>query len=437
MCHIGLSSKFGFIFATCLLRILAGGDYMFFDNLMQNFEKLIDYMTSEEYSKSYIESLKVEINWLRKNGDTVDSYESACQVRQSQTKSPHMQRRYRLAYGILKRFDADGIFPDFRRKEPLVKRDAYHHLCPEFKRFIDFYSQETLHRGLKSRTVKGNASAASCFLLDMQNKGHEHLSDISEEDAMSFFTNNSGNVSLSDGYRKQISQVFKEESLGAFTTDARRILAYLPKTRPRRKNIQYLQPEEVERIHEVLGPEAPSKMSLRNKAIGTLLFFTGLRACDIAALTMDEIDWDNDEIRITQDKTGVPLKLPLSATVGNALYDYIVSERPESSEQRIFLGENRPHDPITAGAVFYISSKIYDAAVIRTEKGNRRGSHLFRYNAATTFISNGIPRPVASAALGHDDPSSLDYYTFADIRHLRECSLSIERFPLREGVFDL
>ena len=76
--------------------------------------------------------------------------------------------------------------------------------------------------------------------------------------------------------------------------------------------------------------------------------------------------------------------------VGNALYDYIVSERPESKNRQVFLGENRPHDPITAGAVFLIASKIYDAAAIRMEKGMRRGSHLFRYNAATTFFSNGI-----------------------------------------------
>ena len=58
-------------------------------------------------------------------------------------------------------------------------------------------------------------------------------------------------------------------------------------------------------------------------------------------------------------------------------------------------------------------------------------------NAATTFISNGIPRPVASAALGHEDPSSLDYYTFADIKHLRDCALSIGKFPVRKGVFEV
>ena len=62
---------------------------------------------------------------------------------------------------------------------------------------------------------------------------------------------------------------------------------------------------------------------------------------------------------------------------------------------------------------------------------------LVRYNAATTLISNGIPRPVASAILGHVDPSSLDYYTFANLTHLRECALSIENFPVREEVFDV
>ena len=385
--------------------ILAGGEKMNFENLFQNHDKLIQHMNDAGYAESYIRLLKTEINWLQKNGDSVDSYETACQIRQGQTKSPEMQRRYRLEYGIL-------------------------------KRFADACQKSGLSRNLKLHTVKGELSALSCFLLSMQEKGLERLSEIGEEDAMSFFTDATGNVSLSDGYRKQISLALKED-LGRFSEDAKKIQSYLPKTRPRRKNIPYLQPEEVECVHEVLDPENPVPLTLRNRAIAALLFFTGLRACDISSLTLDEIDWENDEIRLIQDKTDVPVTLPLSAMIGNALYDYLVSERPESEDQHIFLGENRPHDPITTGAVFYIASKIYDAAAIRMEKGMRRGSHLFRYNAATTFISNGIPRPVASAALGHEDPSSLDYYTFADIKHLRECALSIARFPVRKGVFEV
>ena len=73
------------------------------ENLLQNSNELIRHMENDGHSKSYILLLKTEINWLKKNGDSVDSYEEACRVRQNQTKSSEMQRRYRLEYGILKR----------------------------------------------------------------------------------------------------------------------------------------------------------------------------------------------------------------------------------------------------------------------------------------------------------------------------------------------
>ena len=133
------------------------------ENLLLHSDDLIRHMEDDGYSKSYVLLLKTEINWLKKNWHSVDSYEEACQVRQSQTKSAEMQRRYRLEYGILKRFDLDGIFPDYRRKEPLIKRGAYHQLNPEFKDTVDTYHDAELKRGLKPRTVKGNVSAVSCF----------------------------------------------------------------------------------------------------------------------------------------------------------------------------------------------------------------------------------------------------------------------------------
>lgn len=262
------------------------------------------------------------------------------------------------------------------------------------------------------------------------------MSVIDEDAAMSFFTNEKGNASLSSGYKKQVAAVFKAD-LGRHTTDARRILAYLPCIRPRRKTIQYLQPEEIQELHRLFDDDGKSGLSLRDKAICAILFFTGLRPCDIASLTMDGIDWDKDEIRLIQKKTSVPLVLPLTAVIGNAIYDYLAEERPESDNPHIFLGANRPYNAVSAAAMWHIASKMYKSAGIRLSDSDRRGTHLFRYNAATTFVGNGIPRPVASAILGHEDPSSLDYYTFADITHLRKCALEIKKFPVKEGVFDL
>ena len=143
-------------------------------------------MEENSYSKHYILLLKTEINWLGKNGCLADSYETACAIREKQTNSSEMRRRYRLEYGILKRFDVDGIYPDYRRKEPLVKYGAYYHLNPEYKDVVDCYKDAASVRGLKPNTIKGNASAGACFLRFMQERGLCSLSEIDECAAMSF-----------------------------------------------------------------------------------------------------------------------------------------------------------------------------------------------------------------------------------------------------------
>lgn len=146
-----------------------------------------------------------------------------------------------------------------------------------------------------------------------------------------------------------------------------------------------------------------------------LLYFTGLRGCDIAKLQFESIDWEKDEINLTQSKTGTPISIPLTPTVGNALYDYMVSERPVSEDHHIFLGSVLPHDPISADTMWVISAKIYEVAGVRQSEGSPRGSHLFRYHFASSLAEHGISQPVISETLGHEFSGSLDYYLAADI----------------------
>ena len=237
-------------------------------------------------------------------------------------------------------------------------------------------------------------------------------------------------------YKKNIAAVFKV-AVSWKEDECTRILAYLPQIRPRRKNIQFLTKEEVVSLRLAIDDEN-SGLSLRTRAIGKLLFYTGIRACDIAEMKHTAINWEADEIYIPQQqKTGQPLVLPLTATVGNSIFDYLENGRPESSDDHLFLGELYPHYPVEAGAVWHYAAKIYNEASIRQEKGDRRGTHLFRHNVASSFLGSGIARPVISDTLGHTDPISLDAYLHSDIVHLKECALSIEMFPVNEGVFHL
>ena len=103
----------------------------------------------------------------------------------------------------------------------------------------------------------------------------------------------------------------------------------------------------------------------------------------------------------------------------------------------IFLCEQTPHGPISAGTVGNAAGKVYKAAAVRQGEHDRKGAHLFRHNLAVSFSRNNIPRPVISATLGHADPDSLDHYLFADITHLRDCAISIECYPVGKEVFSI
>lgn len=405
------------------------------EKLCNTFAELVQHMQADGYSESYIKRLKREVDWLarNKNKEDIHSYEDAYRFRGSSTESSEMQRWYRLAYGILKRFESCNEYPDGSRNKPLIKRSAYSKLNPAFMGLADCYRRTAAGLGLKEQTINGNISHASCFLLAMQARGCQTLDDITEEDAMSFFTDESSTAVLSNSYRRGIAEFFRSD-LGADTELAGRVLAYLSKTRTRRKNIPYLTPEEADAIHMVLS-DRDSSLSLRDRAIGCLLFFTGIRGCDIMKMKFSDIDWGKEEICFMQQKTGNFLILPLTAAIGNAIYDYITAERPPSDDPHIFLSELKPYGPLVNKTTYHISANIYRAAEIRQEMGSRRGARLFRYHAATVFMGNGIARPVISDTLGHTDPKSLDYYISADIEHLKECALSIEGFPVREEVF--
>jgi integrase len=409
---------------------------MDFTNLRKNYNKLLLYLKSDRYTESFIRAVRFDIQWILRNESDKQwqSYVDIYNDRVLHSQSKGYKKNKRISFGTIERFDLFGEYPNRRPKNSFIKRGAYHQLIPVFKELVDFYKQTESSRGLKERTVAGSVSHASVFLHFMQAKGRNCLRDIDEDDVLSFFLDENGELSKSSSYKKSIAAVFK---VGTVQNDeCRKVLAYLPSIRPKRKNAQFLTPEEIKEIRAALDDEA-SGLSLRDRAIGKLLYFTGMRACDIVEIKFVSIDWETEQIRLPQQKTGVPLELPLTVPIGNPIHDYIAVERPKSDDSHLFLSELYPFYPLTASALYSISEKIYKAASVRREASDRRGTHLFRYNVATSLLGNGIPRPVISQALGHDNPLSLEPYIHADFVHLKECALSIEAFPVSEEVFSL
>lgn len=406
-------------------------------NLLQSnntYEELIQHMEECGYSSYHIQRVKREVRWLSKNQGVsrISSYEEACSIRSLETESADMKEQYRAIYSLFRRYALYGTLSTSRR-EPLFHQDTYSQLTPYFQNILDIYKTDSMERGLKPGTYRSSISACSGLFLHCQKRGCQMLEEITEDDVLSYFCDESGHPALSGSTKINIASVFHAD-LGRYTDAARTILTYLPAIDRRRKNIQYLTEEETDSLKDTLISEK-SNITLRNRAIGMLLFFTGMRSSDIAGLRFSDIDWEKEEIRLFQAKTGNELILPLTASIGNAIYDYITMERPQSDSKRIFLCERTPYRPVSPGTIGNAANKLYESASIRQGEKDRKGAHLFRHNLATSFSRHDIPHPVISATLGHVDPDSLDHYLFADIKHLRDCAISIESYPIGREVF--
>ena len=402
-------------------------------NLQAHHEELITYMEQSGYSDTYIHRYREEIQRILNKADD-NTWTSYRDIYNDYEKVPHSNdylRNKRTIIGALEQFDINGLFPNGRRRHSLFERGSYHLLTNEFKELIDFYTDIERKRGKKESTIYGEARNTATFLYYMQLRGCKYLDVVSEEDVLSFFITESGERTRSCSYRKNISAVLKAGKEWK-AMECHRILTFLPMLREKRKNIQYLTDEEVEIIRTAI---ARGELSLRDTAIVCLLLYTGLRGCDISGLMLDSIDWSRDVIRICQQKTAEPLELPLLPVVGNAIFDYLRSGRPAIDDPHLFLTETKHFTPLDSKSVGNIVAKVLKILGIRQNTGDRKGTHIFRHNLASSLLENGIPRPVISQTLGHTSPDSLEPYLRADFIHLKECAISIDDFPVGKEVF--
>ena len=383
-------------------------------------------MEEMNYSKHHINRVERVIKKILNSPESWENYYDLYQ--EYEVKSKRTQcREMMAAIGAIMRFDLHGEYPN-GKCSGLTAKTSYTQLTTEFKQLIDYYIDSERKRGkLKESTILRNSSSASSFMLSLQNHGVSSLANITEEIVLSLFVSEEGIPLRSYTVAYCIREVLK--ICMPISPDAcKKLLPFIPTIKRVRKNFPYLTPQESLKIVQTLKDES-NGLTLRNKAIGILAYYTGLRWCDIALLQLDSIDWEHDIIKIKQQKTNVPLEIPLTATVGNAVYEYLVNERPKSQVNALFFTNDWHPREMRKSSRSGVSVKIWGEAKIRQNSDERKGFHIFRHHFATTLLKNGVPQPIISSALGQLDPKSVETYLSADIDNLRKCALSIAQFP--------
>lgn len=182
-------------------------------------------------------------------------------------------------------------------------------------------------------------------------------------------------------------------------------------------------PGEVERI--LAQADRSNSLGKRNYAILLLVAKLGLRISDVRNLQFENIDWKNKRIAILQQKTGIPIELPLLEDVGWAIIDYLQHGRPETDCPCIFVRHLAPFDAL-GGSMQRLVSKLVSKAGIHVSADKPIGMHSFRHSIATSMLKNGAELTDIAQTLGHATPESTQVYVSLDIEMLRQCALEVQ-----------
>jgi site-specific recombinase XerD len=182
----------------------------------------------------------------------------------------------------------------------------------------------------------------------------------------------------------------------------------------------YLSAAQVQKALD--GCDRETVMGRRDHAILLLLARHGLRADEVATLTLDDVDWRASEM-LVRAKGRQRARMPIPPDVGAAIVAYLRNGRPKSSCRRLFVRTLAPHVGFTSGcAITQFARTALDRVGI--EGCAHRGAHVFRHSLATELLRSGATLSEIGQLLRHESHDTTRIYAKVDIDALRTLSLS-------------
>lgn len=186
--------------------------------------------------------------------------------------------------------------------------------------------------------------------------------------------------------------------------------------KPLRLPVRVLSISEVEKL--IQQPETATPWGIRDRAILEVLYSTGMRRSELAALFVSDWSRERGTIAIRQGKGGRDRVVPVGARAAIWLGRYADTVRPglvrNPDDETLFLtdysepfGKNRLGD-LVRRHIRWAGLKISGAC------------HLLRHACATHMLDNGADIRFIQMLLGHADLRSTQIYTQVSITKLKE-----------------
>lgn len=178
---------------------------------------------------------------------------------------------------------------------------------------------------------------------------------------------------------------------------------------------RYLSPEHVETL--IAAVREDTSIGRRNYAMVLLLARLGLRAAEVVAIRVEDIDWRAGEL-LVRGKGQLHDRLPIPDDVGQALANYIRQDRLTTS-RALFVTQRAPR-------VAFVNSQILNAVLSAAfDKTGLKpptryiGSHILRHSLATKMVRQAVALPEIADVLRHRDRRTTMIYAKLDVEGLR------------------
>ena len=163
----------------------------------------------------------------------------------------------------------------------------------------------------------------------------------------------------------------------------------------------------------------------RDRAMMLLASVLGMRAGDIKALRLSDIDWRAKTVSFVQRKTQVTNTPRMPEEVWLAVAGHVRCERPDVDGDRVLVTACAPRHATgpphaSRGTV---TRALADAGV--ETAGKHHGMHSLRHSAASNMLSGGTPYPTISSVLGHSSANVTKRYLSIDVESLRPLALEV------------
>ncbi len=271
-------------------------------------------------------------------------------------------------------------------------------------------------RGLVTVTIHNYQALVRKFLLERFRKGPLRLREVKPSDISDFVLRHSPSMAvrraqlMTTAFRSFFRFLFQKGELQADLAAAVPTVAYWRlSTVPK-----HLAPEEVERVLKACNRGTAS--GRRDYAVLLLLAHLGLRAGEVVALQLDDINWRAGEIMV-RGKGLLHDRMPLPADVGEALTSYLRRDRPVCATRRVFVCMKAPPRGFAGPSTL---TTIVRRALARADLHPVfKGAHLLRHSLATSMLSSGATMGEIGEVLRHRAPNTTEIYAKVDFEGLR------------------